>query len=583
MPAAAVGLLLAAAAAVYLSCLDLVFFGRLNDDARHWLAALSLLKGRYVDLSHPDLPPLGIPPPGYPLLLLPAAWVGSTRLAQWLSVACSLGGTLACLRLFKGQPLAGFAAAALAAFNPLTVLQATPLMSDASFFLLSTASLAALASALERPEAGRDAALAAALLAAAATWVRAQGAALFAAAALTLPCVAGGRRLLWVSLAAGLPLAAAPHLWALLRADPTSTYYAHLTTAAYRPDSAGVGALGTILDNVRFYAGALTTRTLLSWVAPLPGESSALAWAAAAGLLAALGRAGARAFAEGGSPRLVTIYLAAYVGMHLAWSNQFRRYAYPLLPLLYWLLLRGFEGRARLVWGAAAPLLLLFAALDGSLAWSSHLRRPNENVPPAGTIEWLKAHTAPGDVLAGRYREMFASRTGRYVLELLMIPDPDDWFHELARRRVRFVVNHPEGETMETVRRAQFRHQAATTIRRLEDPARFRLALRAEGEPFVVYELLDAENFERGYELFALGREEAKAGKLAEARVRFEAARRTGAALVRLPFYLGTTELLLGRPAEARRWLEGAVRREPDYLPAKANLDRLTPNPSPIR
>lgn len=571
---AVVGMLLAAAATAYLSCLDLVFFGRLNDDARHWLAALSLLKGRYVDLSHPDLPPLGIPPPGYPLLLLPAAWIDSTRLAQWMNVGFSLGGVLVSLRLFRREPVAGLAAAALAALNPLSLLQATPLMTDASFFFLSTAALAALVPALERPEAGLRAAVASALLAAAATWVRAQGVAVLAASAFMLLDAPAKRRLLWRYLAAGLPLAAAPHLWAFLRVDPTASYYAHLTMAGYRPDYAGVSLLRTIGDNLRFYAGAVTTRTLLSWVAPLPGEGSAGAWLVSAALLAALAAALKRAFDEGAGPRLVAVYVAAYLAMHLVWSNQFRRYLYPLLPLLYWLLLRRLEARPRAVWGAALPLLVLFAGLDGSLAWSSHVRRPNENVPPRGTIDWLKDRTAPGDVLAGRYREMFSAYTGRYVLEFQLLPDPDDWFHELARRRVRFLVNHPEGETMETVRRAQFKAQAAETVKRLEDPSRFKPVFRAPGEPFIVYELLDPERFERGYELLALGREATRAGDLSAARVRFEAARRTGASLVRLPFYLGTTEMLLGRTKEARRWLEEAVRREPGFPPALENLER---------
>ena len=66
-----------------------------------------------------------------------------------------------------------------------------------------------------------------------------------------------------------------------------------------------------------------------------------------------------------------------------------------------------------------------------------------------------------------------------------------------------------------------------------------------------------------------------RSGDLEGARVALEAARRNGASLVRLPFYLGTTEMLLGRPAHARRWLEEAVRREPAYAPARTNLARL--------
>src|SRR5687767_12968086 len=63
--------LLVVAAAAYLAFLPNYYVGEFGDDAVYVEAALSLLQGRYVSLSHPDTPPLIQFPPGYPLFLIP--------------------------------------------------------------------------------------------------------------------------------------------------------------------------------------------------------------------------------------------------------------------------------------------------------------------------------------------------------------------------------------------------------------------------------------------------------------------------------------------------------------------------------
>lgn len=572
----AIALLLLAAAAVYASCLDYLFFGRVGDDSRHWLAALSLLEGRYVDLSHPVTPPLGLPLPGYPLLLAPAALLGSLRLAQWMNVLFLLGGVLAALSLLRREPAAGLAAAALAALNPLTVLQAGPLMTDPAFMAASLAALAALIPVLEPSERSRGGRVAlAALLAAGCAWIRPQGIAVIGAGALTLLEDKATRRSAWLYVAMSLPLAAVAHLLILANAAPSDTFFAHLSTTTWRRGSPLEDLARTLWLNVRFYSSAVTTRTLLSWVAPVPGESSWAAAAAEAALLVALGWQLKRALGERGTPRLLAIYLVLYVGLHLFWTNQFRRYLFPILPVLYWLLLRPLERRPRALAGAAVAGLLFFCGLDGVLAWHSQAPRPNENVLPHGTLGYLRSKTAPGDVLASRYRETISYYCGRQAVDIGLAADPDDWMHELTRYRVKLVVNHPEGETFESVRKDLLQAAAALTALRLSDPARFKPVFRAPGEPFIVYELLDADRFERGYELLTLARESIRTGDLKGASVSLEAARRTGAALVRLPFYLGTTEMLLGRPKAAEPLLAEAARREPRFAPALANLERV--------
>ncbi|MBI5200547.1 MAG: hypothetical protein HY925_03090 [Elusimicrobia bacterium] len=574
MRRAAAGLLLLAAAAVYASCIDYFFFGRVGDDARHWLAALSVLQGRYVDLAHPDLHALGIPPPGYPLLLLPAAALGSIRLAQWMNVFFLVGGTALVLRLFRKEPALGFAAAALCALNPLTALQASPLMADPAFFAFSIAALAVTAGLLENPEHGERRAYAAALLAAACSWIRPQGMTVFGACAVALLESKATRRLGWRYAALGLPLGLFPHLWIIVRADPTTTYFTHLTTTTWRRDSPAVEVLRTVWSNLKFYASAATTRATLSWVAPVPGENSPAAFAVELLGLGLLGTQLKRAYEERGLPRLLAYYLLFYVGLHLFWTNQFRRYLFPILPALYWLALRPLTERPKALAAAAAALAAFFCAFDGVLAW--HTQSGLYSRPPAGTIAFVKEHTRPGETIASRYRETFAWHTDRFAVDIGFDPDPDAWFHELTRYGVRYVVNHPEGETMESVRQERLRESARLVVERLSDPERFKPVYHADGEPFLVYELKNGDAFERGWALLAEARRSIDAGDLPGARVALEGARRTGAALVRLPFYLGTTEMLLGRGREAKRWLEEAVRREPGFLPALINLDRAS-------
>lgn len=574
---AAIALLLLAAGAVYASCLDYFFFGRVGDDSRHWLAALSILQGRYVDLAHPEFKNLAIPPPGYPILLLPFAAFGSIRLAQWLNVFCLVGGTATVMYLFRRERLAALAAALLTAFNPLTVIQASPLMADPAFYLVSFAALAAAAGVLEQPAHAQRRVVVAALLAAASSWIRPQGLTVLGAAGLALLESPATRRLAWRYLAVGGPLAVFPHVWIILRSDPTVTYFTHLTTTSWKQESSALEVVRTVLLNLRFYAAAATTRAPLNWVAPVPGEASVAAAFVMAGGLVLLGVQLKRALAERGLPRLLAYYLVLYLGLHLFWSNQFRRYLFPVLPILYWLALRPLTSRPRALAGVAAGLLAYFCAFDGVLAWHSHAIRPNENVPPERTIAFIRENTRPGEVLAARYRETFAWHTSRFAIDVGFDPDPDEWFHQLARYGVRWVVNHPEGETMESVRRDRLRASSRLILERLEDPFRFRFAFHAQGEPFTVHELLGAQDFERGYAHLGRFREALAADDLKAARAALEDAQKTGAAITRLPFYLGTTEMLSGRTREARRWLEEAVRREPSFAPARRNLDRLLP------
>ncbi|MBI4349330.1 MAG: hypothetical protein HY553_21000, partial [Elusimicrobia bacterium] len=340
-------LLLLAAGAVYASCLDYFFFGRVGDDARHWLAAQSILQGRYVDLAHPERMNLAIPPPGYPLLLLPFAALDWIRGAQWLNVVCLVAGAAVVLRLLRRDPALALAATALTAFNPLTVIQASPLMADPAFYLVSFAALAAAAGVLERPAGAEGRAVAAALLAAASSWIRPQGVTVLGAAGLALLESPSTRRLAWRYLAVGVPLAVFPHAWIVLRSDPAVTYFTHLTTTQWRQESAAVELARAVLLNLRFYAQAATTRAPLNWVAPVPGEAS---WAAAVVMAAGLALLGVqikRALAERGLPRLLVYYLVLYLGLHLFWSNQFRRYLFPILPILYWLALRPLAARPR--------------------------------------------------------------------------------------------------------------------------------------------------------------------------------------------------------------------------------------------
>ena len=116
--------------------------------------------------------------------------------------------------------------------------------------------------------------------------------------------------------------------------------------------------------------------------------------------------------------------------------------------------------------------------------------------------------------------------------------------------------------------------QSTGLARRLEDPERF-TPLYQDEEGTGVYAVRGPERFLAAWRLLKQAKEEISAGRLDVALGLLEKAEAERAPLVRLPFFHGTTLMLLGRPKEARPLLQEAVRREPGFAAAQSNLDRI--------
>src|SRR6185437_2162003 len=125
---------------LYALNLPKTYVGFYQDDADYVLAALSLLRGRYVQLRLPGMPALNNHWPGFPLFLVP--WVKMVE-PHWMllkaaSLACVLLSVGVLGRWTSRRFSAAFALAlpALFAWNPSTVSLSGAVMSEPLFLLL---------------------------------------------------------------------------------------------------------------------------------------------------------------------------------------------------------------------------------------------------------------------------------------------------------------------------------------------------------------------------------------------------------------------------------------------------------------
>ena len=542
--------LLALAAALYAASFDIYYVGRLTDDARHIEAAQSLLKGRYPYVNQL---------PGYPLLLAPAAALGNWVLAKYLNVAFLLGAWLLLLRFFGDAGPEGAWAVTLAALSPLSVLSAATVMTEAPFLFFTAWALVLI----------KDEARAGPLLAIVlgfCVWIHPQALALLLAAAVVLwerrrpgalGCVAGAAA-----------FAALPFLRNLLAAGTPASYFLE------SPGRGGALALASVLASNLARWPLLLSQAMFHWTEALPGAGSPAAWVLA---LAALGLIGLEMSRRRDLvDRLAQVYLVFFVGLHLFWANQLLRYAFPVLPFLFLFLLRPyFRGG-----GPGAPFAGLLAGLlvflDLTIAVNAHLPRPGENVPPAA-YAWLREHATPSDRVACRRTETLRLLTGRDALRLADSPDPDGWFAALLEAAPAFALDDVPDRDLPPAApaRAEALLRGNGEIRRrLQDGARFAKQFQ-DSDGLTVYRVLEPPGFREGWALLQEARRLLEAGNLEGALPLYAKAEALHPPLWRLAFEHGTTLMLLGRGAEARPLLEEAVRREPGFLAARANLARV--------
>lgn len=420
-------LLAAALGLLYLCSLRAYYVGFFNDDAFYIIGSRSLLQGRYAELNAPGAPPLVNYPPGYPLLLVPLAWIfrGSLLPYQLFSVILTLGSAGLFWVVFAEElaPPAFMAAALVSAVNPMMVSLSGTVLSEVPALFLT---LLVFAAAKRRW--GSDSAAFWAGLGALAGFcflVRTSAAALIAA-------LCGGLLLEKRWRAAGLAASA----WALVAAPYLArnrilTGHSELRlfemVEPYRAAGAVRALAASFGRNAVYYGHELFARALFRWP---PGLSSAGLEMATAGLCLGALAWGLRDWGLRGWRKLASFYLILYAAVHLAWAMQTGRYLYPVLPLCAAFLFSGLAAADRRlglggkgVLGALALCLGLYLAPVSNILGTSLGRHTPVNTPPERTFSWIRLHTRPSDVFVAELDGQLHLLTGRPALHARRIPD----------------------------------------------------------------------------------------------------------------------------------------------------------------
>lgn len=399
------------------------YVGMENDDALYVLAARALSEGHYRLWFLPGAARLTNATPGFPALLLPAEWIGGEGWlwhqllsALFLAMAVVLVGRWAQRRFAPGLALA---LTALFALNPLVLSRTGIVMPEPAFLLITLLIL----ENLNRSGIVVGSGLLAAYLvrpAALPLWL-----AVWAQAAL---------RRKWSQLpgAVLIPLAglAAWTLWCrpgggVQEAREWSVFH----------DSVHLGRLA--LANASAFMAAWGQTVL-----PLPwARGSAALWTG--GLLSGLMILGLiRGFRRDPADS-ARLFLAGSLVMHLFWPWWYERYLIPLLPFLWATLLEAFPSvkeprvgqRAAIGLGLTAGLIFLSQGIP--LIRSSESRRR-----PAlrDTYAWIQAHTTVADGFASALATRDLIHTGRVFQPLPAASTSLEWFQQLERGRIRFIL-----------------------------------------------------------------------------------------------------------------------------------------------
>ncbi|MBI4248602.1 MAG: hypothetical protein HY611_03785 [Elusimicrobia bacterium] len=617
-------ILFCAAGLLYFLSLDHYYVGRFNDDARHWLAARSLCSGAYVDLAHPREIPLTHQLPGYPLLLLPAAAAGSMQAAKAASLLFLLASLLLLWNLFGEFFSAGQRTllTGLWAFHPSTAEQSGSVMSEPAFLLFSLLILKKFQSwsPESRPEKMRPA-FTLGLLCAFSAWIRPQGAVWIAAVSAyllfvpaqgqagasptppgprssprptgasgsqgTVPGAAEGAAAGRVRRAAAFAAGAFP-LWLLpfLRnwwtANNPAGYFLELPPVS----GEGLGAVSTVgrlfWDQLSHYPSLLFVEGFWGWPGEPPADFRVLLLTTLAAVPVFVGFLERQGWKDPVG-KLLRLYVALYLCLHLFWVNRDVRYVVPILPFLFVFCLQGARSIAGrmprskyLLAGAAAALFGWFLIADAGVVRAARRRRLNENAPPERTLAWVREQT-PGDaIFMGAYKDFIYLYSGRKALRYSSFDDPDAWYFGLLAQGVGYLWfdDYHQPINVASVRREERRRDIERLQEQAQNSGRFQLMFSDSEEAQRIFALREPPGFRLAYERLRGIMAVIDQGNLAQALEELSRLQQERAPLIRLPFYLGTTAMLLGRPGQALAPLEEAARREPAFEAASNNLRR---------
>jgi len=132
------------------------------------------------------------------------------------------------------------------------------------------------------------------------------------------------------------------------------------------------------------------------------------------------------------------VYLAVYMAICLSWTTHGDRFLLPIMPVLIYLLIKGF-GRH----GKELILMLVVANLFGCTiriihAWENS--RPSEEAGFLEAAAWLQKNADPSQRVMSRFPTWIAAVNGQRGLRWESSPDPDLHRQALLQNRIRWII-----------------------------------------------------------------------------------------------------------------------------------------------
>jgi hypothetical protein len=569
LPAVAAAAL--AAAVLYALAALAAPVGGVADDAMNILLARSLSHGAFA-LPDARGVPMNDPLPGFPALLcLPALLVDPRwDLLKLLGLASAAAVVALTWRLARRllDARAAFAATALTALSPLLLQRSVLVVADVPCLAFSLLLLERL-----EPDASPAALAGLSALGALVSLLRPTGALLVAAVALALAAARGWRRAAAFSAPSVLALA----LWSARNRLATGAGSGYAVNLA--ADAASLAEPRAAFAHAAGLAATLGGRGLLSLGSPLPLAALAAAGLAAA---AALGLGARRALAKKPDARAfsMAVYAILLTAQHLAWPPLLSRYALPLLPLAWILMLAAVPPAAwRRAWPTALAALLALPALRQDLDEAAPgLRGPVRF--ESATMTWIRERTPPDAPIQSPVWNSLALSTGRPAeAPSVAMDERDAWLAWLLRRKVLYV------HTVAGIVTDGYPSGADRICARLEPWARstpyVREDYRNDAEGTAVFRVVhpDPARYLRAWDELGGALESLRrGGSRADARARLDAALALEPRLALA--WLARAELETDARAR-RRDVERAAALDPTSDEARAALSRLGPERRP--
>ncbi|MDD2774224.1 MAG: hypothetical protein PHP45_11085 [Elusimicrobiales bacterium] len=551
-------LLAAAALALYAAAFNVVYTGIYTDDARHILAAQSLLHGRYVNVFLPHPTPIHNLLPGYPLAVAPFLLLGGITGVKLLSLAAAASTVL----LLPALLPACFAAALIYALHPMTVNLSGTAMTEPLFILWTVAAFLLL----RRNRWQMTPWLLAFCVFA--SWIRPEGFLfLLAIAPFCAKKMDAKTRLGYA--AAALLLFALPYARNTLVSGTPAGYFGELAVGQTTADTLLKLGAG-FKSNLLFYL-QLTPGTV--FVNPFEKPPAALAWLVMLFFWTALARgisAAMRSGEEGRAARAVYVFLM--LGMHLFWVNRDPRYIYPLLPFIpefFFDGLRPFERLKKYALLAASALVIYGGAKAAALALLAPAKAPSD------LFEWIKRSVRPDEYVATLSIESLYLHTGRKGYPVSKQENPDVWYAGAVSNKVSYVILEGDRKPIQRVPEKSAAYDLALSRQEkfLSDKTRFQPVFINPAEKVGVFRVTPPKGFERAFSAMQYAVQLSAAGHGAEALKILHTLEKEKAPLKRLDFALGTALLLAGDCRAALPYLERAAAAEPAFAAAARNLE----------